>query len=484
MQKRSELFFNLILLPIDFLAVVAAFVLAYAYRVKIVAKVVPNNFGIVLFLKIFLLILPVWILIFALTGLYSQSVFRKRLSEWGKIFVAVSGGVMFLILVDFASKQPIFPAKAIPIYGYILSLFIVTFGREVVRALQRSLFNVGIGVQRTLLVGSGELAQRLLKDLQVTKNSGYKILGSVDSARNASKRLKGLAVYQNFSEALEQCGSLDQIIQADSALGQDEILEMINYASNHHVRYQFVPNQFGLYATGSTMTAMAGIPMIEIRQTPLDGWGRIIKRAFDIVGAVFGLIMLSPVFLVVAVLIKLTDPGPVFYKHKRLSKTGRPIYVYKFRSMLFKYSTGPGYSGKTDAEVFAQDFNKPELAEEFKKEQKLVNDPRISRVGKVIRKTSIDELPQLLNVLRGNLSLVGPRPIVEAELEHYGVNSATFLALKPGLTGLWQISGRSDIGYEDRVKLDIYYIENWNMLLDIKILFKTVLSLLRGRGAY
>ena len=163
MQKRSELFFNLILLPIDFLAVVAAFVLAYAYRVKVIARPIINPTGIVLFLKLFLLILPIWIFIFALTGLYSQSVFRSRLSELGKIFVAVSGGTMFFILVDFASRQPIFPAKSIPIYGYLLSFVLVALGREIVRAVQRSLFRVGVGVRRTLLIGSGELAMRLAR---------------------------------------------------------------------------------------------------------------------------------------------------------------------------------------------------------------------------------------------------------------------------------------------------------------------------------
>ncbi len=484
MQKRSELIFNLALLPIDFLAVLAAFVAAYAYRVKILTTPIVNPSGIELFLKVFLVIVPVWILIFALSGLYSQSVMRSRLSELGKIFVAVSGGTMFFILVDFASRKPIFPAKSIPIYGYILSFILVALGREVVRAIQRSLFGLGIGVQRTLLVGSGKLAQRLLGDLKNTKRSGYDILASVDTAKNAEKRLKGLTVYATFDEALAKCGELDEIIQADSGLEQDEILEMINYASNHHVRYRFVPNQFGLYATGSTMAAMAGIPMIEIRPTPLDGWGRIIKRSFDIVGAGVGLVVLSPVFLIIGIVIKLTDPGPIFYKHKRLSRIGKEIYVYKFRSMKAKYSTGAGYSGKTDEEIFAQELGKPELFDEFKKEQKLIKDPRVSKVGGYLRKTSLDELPQLYNVLMGNISLVGPRPIVEAELAHYGSEISTFFALKPGVTGLWQISGRSDIGYDERVKLDIYYVENWSLLLDMKILLKTVASLVRGKGAY
>lgn len=484
MQKRSELLFNIILLPIDFIAVVAAFLASYAIRVKIDARPVANPLGIILFLKIFLLVLPVWIFIFALTGLYSQTVFRSRFSELSKIFVSVSGGTMFLILLDFVSKQPIFPAKAIPIYGYILSFLFVALGRQVIRGIQLWLFNYGIGVRRALLVGSGDLAAQIYSGLSETRDCGYRLVGVVDTARNASKRLPGLPIYTSLEQAVADCGELDEIIQADSALGQEEILSMINYASNHHIRYRFIPNQFGLYASNSTMAAVAGVAMIEIRQTPLDGWGRIVKRAFDVIGSTIGLIILSPVFLLTALAIKLTDPGPVFYKHKRLSRSGRTVYVYKFRSMLLKYCTGSGYGGKTDEEVLTKDLGRPDLAKEFKVEQKLNDDPRVSRVGRFLRKTSLDELPQLCNVLLGSLSLVGPRPIVEAEREHYGEMISTFLALKPGLTGLWQISGRSDIGYEERVKLDIYYIENWSLLLDIKILLKTVVSLLKGQGAY
>jgi exopolysaccharide biosynthesis polyprenyl glycosylphosphotransferase len=483
MQKRSELFFNIILLPIDFLAVVGAFVIAYAIRVKIDGRPVPNPLGIVLFLKLFLLILPVWILIFALLGLYNQPVNRSRLTELGKIFVAVSGGTMFLILLDFFSRQPLFPAKAIAIYGYGLSFLFVALGRQVIRAVQLSLFSHNIGIHRVLLIGSGDIAQGLVESLIKTSKTGYKILGVVDSAHNAQKRMEGLKVYPSFAEALKHIRSVDEIIQADSALAPEEVLDLVSYASTHHVAYRFIPNQFGLFATNSSVTMLGGIPVIELRKTPLQGWGRIIKRAFDLIGSIAGLILLSPLFLVIATLIKSTDPGPVFYRHKRLSREGHEVYVFKFRSMILKYCTGGAYSGMSDEEVFRA-IGRPELIEEFKKEQKLANDPRISKIGAFLRKTSLDELPQLINVLRGDMSLVGPRPIVEAELEHYGDETATFLTLKPGITGLWQTSGRSDISYEERVKLDIYYVENWSLWLDIKILLRTALSVFTGRGAY
>ena len=305
----------------------------------------------------------------------------------------------------------------------------------------------------------------------------------VDAHPQAQKRIKYVPVYHSIAEAVHKVGDIDEIIQADSQLDEPQVLEMVEYASKNHVTYRFVPNNFGMYATQSTMQVMSGVPLLEVRQTPLEGWGRIIKRAFDLVGVIVGLILASPLFVLVAIAIKLTDPGPVFYKHKRLSRSGKTIYVYKFRSLLMKYSTGAGYSGKTDAQIFTE-MGRPELVEEFKKAQKLEKDPRVSKVGRFLRKTSMDELPQLINVLKGDMSLVGPRPIVADEVEHYGSQADTFFALKPGLVGLWQVSGRSDVDYDERVKLDIYYIENWSLWLDIKVLAKAVVTVLTGKGAY
>jgi exopolysaccharide biosynthesis polyprenyl glycosylphosphotransferase len=257
----------------------------------------------------------------------------------------------------------------------------------------------------------------------------------------------------------------------------------MSYAATNHIGYQFVPNQLGIFAAHSEINTMAGMPIVSIRRTPLEGWGRILKRAFDLVASLLGLIILSPLFLLIALAIKLTDPGPVFYRHKRLSRSGQYISIFKFRTMKEKYSTGKGFSGKTDADIF-RELGRPELVEEFAKEQKLKNDPRVSAVGSYLRRTSLDELPQLINILVGDISLVGPRPIVDAELEKYGVEQSKLFALRPGLTGLWQVSGRNDIGYDERVKLDIYYIENWSLGLDIKIILRTIWIVLTRRGAY
>jgi len=258
----------------------------------------------------------------------------------------------------------------------------------------------------------------------------------------------------------------------------------VNYAANHQIGYRFVPNQFGLYASNSALGTLAGVQLIEIRLTPLEGWGRISKRIFDLVGSFLGVIVLSPVLLVVALMVKIRDPkGPLLFRHHRLSRNGHPVSVLKFRTMLWRYCDGPDRPFKSAEQTFKA-MGRPDLIAEFKIAQKVEHDPRVSRLGRFLRRTSLDELPQLFNVLMGDMSLVGPRPIISEELEHYGDRGAIFLALKPGITGLWQISGRSDISYDDRVKLDIFYVENWSLLLDIKILLKTVLTIARGRGAY
>lgn len=486
MRKRSELLFSLFLLPIDFVAIMSAFIAAYAIRVKVDARPVAHPFGILFFLKIFLLIAPVWIVIFAFTGLYNLSSLRGRLQELGRIFIAVSAGVMFMIVVDFLSKSPIFPSKAVPIYAYGISLVAVALGRMIVRAFQRSLFRKGIGSYKVILVGSGPLAQQLASSLSATVRSGYQIIGVLDQAKGASGRMKPFRVDSSLKNLLNRLDGahIDEFIQADSSLPPEAIFELVEYAANRHTTYRFIPNQFGIFATHSEIGTLSGMPMVAIKPTPLDGWGRIIKRAFDLVASTLGLIVLLPVFLAIAIGTKVTDPGPIFYRHKRLSRNGKDIYVYKFRTMLMKFCTGGGYSGKTDQEIFAE-LGRPDLIEEFEREQKVKSDPRFTPMGEFLRRTSLDELPQLINILQGSLSLVGPRPIVEAELGKYGNSGrSTLLSLKPGLTGLWQVSGRNDVTYDERVKLDIYYIENWTIWLDIRIIMRTIIILFTRKGAY
>ena len=197
---------------------------------------------------------------------------------------------------------------------------------------------------------------------------------------------------------------------------------------------------------------------------------KYVKRAIDVILSVLALIVLSPVFLIISLLIKLESDGPVFFAHKRIGKDGKEIKILKFRSMV------------SNAEELIKDFA-PEQMEEYKKNFKLENDPRITRIGKILRKTSLDELPQLINIIKGDLSIIGPRPVVESELEKYQNNKNKFLSLTPGLTGYWAANGRSSTTYEQRMSMELFYIDNFSWKLDLKIFFKTILSVLKKEGA-
>jgi exopolysaccharide biosynthesis polyprenyl glycosylphosphotransferase len=277
---------------------------------------------------------------------------------------------------------------------------------------------------------------------------------------------------------------VDQVVQVDPDIDRADVERMMSLTTSGGITYRFVPNQYGVYAASSSMTTIAGVPMMDVRLTSLDGWGAVGKRAFDIVGAAIVMILVSPLFLVLALAVKITDSaGPVFYRHTRIGRGGTTIKILKFRSMGWEYSTGPGRPYHTPDEAFRA-MSRPDLAAEFALDNKVHDDPRITRLGHFMRRTSLDELPQLFDVLRGQLSLIGPRPITKEELVRYGSQRASYLALKPGVTGLWQVSGRNNVSYDERVKLDIYYSENWSMKLDLAILARTPGAVFARKGAY
>jgi len=468
MKKRSELIFSLILVPIDYFMMILGFVIAYFYRLGS-DKPLAYDIGGTAYLRYLIILLPLWVLIFAMLGLYSLESTRRRIDEVVKVFIASACGVMALIVLDFFNPQPLFPSKSIVIYGFIATFVLVVFARLVLSVVQRVLFHYGVGVHQTLILAPSKLVTSLERDL----GPGYHVLNSslVDfKPRNATP--------EDIARIHSQ-RHIDEIIHMHANSADDA--RWLGFCQQNNIAYRFIPSIMGLYGANVQTSLHGGVPVLELRTTTLEGWGRIVKRIVDFITSLFGLIFLSPLFLVIAAAIKLTDPGPVFYLDVRLSRTGKKIKIYKFRSMKVEYCDGGKFGSKTREEVIAS-FGDPKLVEEFKKYQKLKKDPRVSSLGRFMRKTSIDELAQLFNVIKGDLSLVGPRPIVEAELERYGLLGGKFLAIKPGLTGLWQVSGRNDIGYDERVELDIYYVENWSLWMDLTILVRTLGVVVRGRG--
>lgn len=221
------------------------------------------------------------------------------------------------------------------------------------------------------------------------------------------------------------------------------------------------------YVTGTLeLTKKEAKELLKLRVV----YSKFFKRFIDIVLSFLGLVVLSPVFLVIAILVKTTSKGKVFFKHKRIGKNGKEIYIYKFRTMV------------ENAEDLIKKFT-PEQMKEFKENFKLENDPRVTKIGNFLRKTSLDELPQLFNILKDDISIIGPRPVIEEELEKYGMNKDKFLSVTPGLTGYWAANGRSDTTYEQRMEMELYYVDNISLKMDAKIFFKTILSVLKREGA-
>jgi len=257
------------------------------------------------------------------------------------------------------------------------------------------------------------------------------------------------------------------------------MLKLIRWCEDHDVALQYVPSLTGLYTSHITVDTLAGYPIIELSPTPLSGWGRVIKRLFDIVVTLVGMIVALPIMLIVSIMVKLTSKGPVIYAQTRIGELGKPFTFYKFRSMYTEMS--PGLGGKEADQMLEQLRQRNEADGPL---FKLADDPRVTRVGKFIRKTSLDELPQLFNVLLGQMSLVGPRPALPNEVAQYSDIAKRRLLVKPGLTGPWQVSGRSDVSFDEYVQLDTFYIEHWSLFLDVKILLLTFGAVLMRKGSY
>ncbi|MFT4166297.1 MAG: sugar transferase [Microlunatus sp.] len=468
----------------DLAAMYAAFIAAYQLR-ALSDKPFLNYVALPEYATISAALVPAWITIFAICGLYSMRQTRGWISELMRVAAAVGIGVALLIVVDYlVFDVQIFPARSVPFYAYLLGVVLVVVVRPLVRLALQQLYARGRALHSIVIVGTGPVAERVATGL-LRSLHGNQIVAAVDRDNAGGRFLGNLPVYGAIEQALDAHRiRVDEIVHAEPSMDRSETERIMRLAIARDLGYRFVPDAYGVFTAASTMGTIRGLPVMEVRLTSLGGWGAVGKRALDILGSVVGLFLLAPLFGVLAAIVKLTDPaGPVFYAQERVGRGGRPIRVLKFRSMQWEYSTGPDRPYKTAEEAFTA-MGRPDLVAEFAVDHKVADDPRVSAFGSFMRRTSLDELPQLLNALRGDLSLVGPRPVTYAELSRYGDRQASFLALKPGITGLWQVSGRSDTTYDERVQLDVYYAENWSTTLDFSILARTVVTVAARRGAY
>jgi len=346
----------------------------------------------------------------------------------------------------------------------------VILGRFFMRGLKSLLYRAGIGLRRVVVFGSEEVAKSIVFTLKSRPELGYLVVGVFESyTKKMDKDLKKLGI--------------NEVIFTNPRAREREILSAINFCNTNHIVFKYSADLFSTYATNMSVTALAGVPVVEIHKTSLSGWGRVYKRFFDIVLGIVVIILTSPIMLLSALIILFETGRPVIYKNERVGIRGNKFMTLKFRSMYQKDSTGAqfGRSGK-QAEKREKELIKVQNSKEGPI-YKIKDDPRITPFGAFMRRFSIDELPQFFNVLSGEMSIVGPRPHQPREVEEYADQYSHVFTLKPGITGLSQISGRSNLSFEEEMKLDIFYTEKWSLLQDVVIFIKTPFVIFQKRKA-
>lgn len=456
------MFYSLVLVPVDALALLLAGFATWYLRFRVEVPGLREA-GQVLspeqLLRALFWIVPLFLVVFAVAGLYAAYRERRFLDEVFRVLLAVSTGTLAIIVALFF-RQAADTSRFVVLAGWVLTIVTVTLGRYIVRAVERWQRTRGVGVHRVVLIGGNETGRRLRTVFREHPEMGVRVVATL-AGHDIDHLLREL-------ERVVAGHHPHEVIETEHSMPQEDSERLLDFCDEHRLQFKFTPNTFETQATNVGIATISGIPIVELKATPLEGWGRVGKRVADIVGAGTGIVVLSPVLLALALAVKLGSRGPIFYKDNRVDRD-RVFKLLKFRSMYDNVD-------HMRKELMA-------LNERTGPMFKIKNDPRVTPVGRFIRKTSLDELGQLFNVIRGDMSLVGPRPHRPDEIAQYERHHKKLLRIKPGITGLAATSGRSDLDFEEEVRLDTYYIEHWSLLLDLKIMLRTIPVVLSRKSA-
>jgi exopolysaccharide biosynthesis polyprenyl glycosylphosphotransferase len=392
--------------------------------------------------------------------------------EGYKIATATTVGVVVLIVASLAFN-PLSYSRLIYLYTAVLVTLLLSLSRGLIAMARNHLRKYGIGVQRVLLVGVGDVGRMVMRTIAARPVLGYHLVGFLDD--NPSKGstdigpFRALGPIDNCNFVLEEM-AVDNVIVCLPWQSHRTIQRLLNSCDQNQVRALVVPDFFQMTKDQMQVEQLNGIPLISKRAVVITGWNYVVKRATDILLTSVGALILAPVMLVIAAAIKLDSPGPVIYSQMRVGRNGKLFACHKFRSMV------------DGADQMVHDL--AGMNEASGPLFKVRDDPRKTRVGRFIRRWSLDELPQIWNVLAGEMSIVGPRPNLPEEVAHYQEWHKKRLLVSPGITGLWQVSGRSDLTFDEMVLLDVFYVENWNLMFDLSIMVRSLPAVLRARGAY
>ena len=461
-MKQFRQIFTLLLLPLDYLMVLASFILAYTLKVKFFPAGDIYIYPFAEYLTYAIYSPLIWVLVFLLIGLYRFRGFRNGWELTGKVILGSTVALAVFIVVLFLTRS-YFLSRLTIVYILPVSIVLVLAGRAFLEEIKNWFQNYGIGTDRMIIIGNKTTADQL-GNYYVNFKPALRIVDTIPSIS-----FDKLDSYHNITRVL-----------VDYEPEASEMVKLIRWCEDRGITFQYVPSLVGVYASRMEVDTVNGYPLIELSPTPLVGWGRVVKRLFDLILTTIGLIILSPIMLLLAIAVRLDSKGPIFFAQERVGELGTTFTFYKFRSMKTEFSTGAGYGGKK-AEAMLEKLRK-ESNEADGPMFKMENDPRVTKVGRFIRKTSLDELPQLFNVFIGNMSLVGPRPALPNEVAQYEDAAKRRLLIKPGVTGMWQVSGRNDVTFDEYIRLDTYYIENWSLWLDVKIILLTFKAIFTRTG--
>ena len=366
----------------------------------------------------------------------------------------------------------------------LLAVCLITVGRGGARAISR---RQTARIQRVLVVGAGHAGQLVAQKIQSHPEYCLRFVGFVDEApRELAEPLAKAEVVSSIAGLADLASRADiqRVIVAYSHYGRRELQDTIDELRGRGVLVDIVPRLFDSVGMGSYLHTVEGLTLVGLPDSRRSGVRVATKRFTDLVMATVGLILLSPMFVYIALRIKLDSKGPIFYRHPRVGKDGQEFGLYKFRTMETRYCRGVNYGGADAERAFDELMRNPAIRQEYELNFKLHDDPRVTRYGAVLRRRSLDEVPQLFNVFLGQVSLVGPRPVTTEELRRYGKDREALLSVRPGITGYWQINGRSLVTYEERIRLDRAYVDGWSFKSDVLILAKTVRVIMSRSGAF
>ncbi|MBI2953594.1 MAG: undecaprenyl-phosphate glucose phosphotransferase [Chloroflexi bacterium] len=472
LHRRGRLLPIGILVILDAVLISVSFALSWwiRYELQLGREVAEENYvGFDAYLLIHLSLVGILLFVFTVQGLYDSRSRTSWMDAVGVILSSTTIGVAIMIVVVFGLR-PYAYSRLIFLYAWLLVVVLLSLMRLAEMQTRAVLRKRGIGLERVLVVGAGSQGMLIMQNIVAHPELGYNVVGFADEERDEDLgRFKALGRLDDVPRIVRTT-DVDLVIIALPSTSHQRVVEIMMQCERHNVSFRIVPDFYELSLSKVDINEINGIPLIGLREVSIRGWNVFLKRLLDVACSAAILVALSPLLLLIGIAIKLDSPGPTLYTQTRVGRGGRHFVFYKFRSMRVG-------ADKEKVELSSLNEASGPLF-------KIKRDPRLTRVGKVLRRLSLDEFPQFYNVLIGDMSLVGPRPPLPDEVAKYDEWHHKRLEISPGLTGLWQVSGRSNLLFDEMVLLDIWYIENWSLGLDLKIMLRTIPAVLLARGAY